>query len=114
MPEASETERRSHPRFPITLPIRYIPLGISPTSRNRSGVGTTVNISSGGVLFEADDTLPIRGRIKILMDWPVRLNDVRPLRLVMWGFVVRSRGKFVAASILRHEFRTGPVAPDDR
>ncbi len=103
--QPQQTERRLHRRYPITLQIEYRALG-GATSQYRCGLGKTVNVSSGGVLFEADDTLPAGGRIKILMDWPVRLDDECPLRLVMWGSVVRRNGRFVAVWVLRYEFHT--------
>jgi hypothetical protein len=67
------------------------------------GTGTSVNISSGGVLFSTDDHLPPGTNIEVTVSWPVlRDADVR-LRLIGLGRVVRSEDGIVAIEFQRHE-----------
>jgi len=72
----------------------------------RHGVGTTVNISSGGVLFEADQHLPENSSIELAMNWPFLLDGVVTLKLVMSGRIVRTEANAIAVQAERHEFRT--------
>ena len=101
---APQVERRLHCRYPITLQIEY--KFFSTNRTKRCGFGKTLNVSSGGVLFEPQDGLPTNGLIEVLMDWPFLLDGVCPLKLVVQGRVVRSNKQLAAVQILRHEFRT--------
>jgi c-di-GMP-binding flagellar brake protein YcgR len=96
-------DRRSAFRFPIEQDVRYRVL-------NRSGIeagsGKTVNISSNGVLFTTERTLAPEARVEVAMNWPVRLDNSLPLKLVIIGRVVRSEGSRAAITIRRYEFRT--------
>jgi PilZ domain-containing protein len=100
--------RRQYRRYPITLEAEYKLLHEDRALPRRSG--TTLNISSGGVLFKTDapDTLPIDASIELLMRWPFRLDGVRPLNLVVLGSVIRHDVRGVAVKITRYEFRTVP------
>ena len=40
------------------------------------------------------------------MSWPVLLNDSCPMKLMIYGCVVRSNEKGAAVAIERYEFRT--------
>jgi len=102
--ETPQTERRLHHRYPITLEIEY---KFFSTGRTKwRGFGRTLNVSSRGVLFEAQDVLPVRKEVEILVDWPFLLDGVCPLKLVVRGRVVRSNGQLAAAEIFRYEIRT--------
>lgn len=109
-PAVSLQEHRSHHRYPLQLEMEYKLL-----SRGRSlrtGTGATLNISSGGVLFMSDESVPSGSMIELTMSWPFLLEGTCPLRLVMRGQVVRSKGNQVAISTRQHEFRTaGTRAP---
>ena len=103
--ETCSSDQRRHFRYPISLDIEYRLLNWSPVGR--AGFGRTRNISTRGILFETNDTLPpLRAEIELLIHWPFLLDDVCPLRLVIRGRVVRTEGKAVALRIQRHEFRT--------
>jgi hypothetical protein len=71
-----------------------------------SGTGTTSNISSSGVWFSTTSPLNAGMPIEISMNWPVLLNEVCPMKLVIYGCVVRSTEKGAAVAIERYEFRT--------
>ena len=102
--EPQFTERRRHPRYPMRLELHYRLPDVGDA--NAGGSGRTVNISSGGVLFEADRPLPLRKEIVLDVFWPARLDGVRDLKFVVHGKIVRSEGKTVAMRIKRSEFRT--------
>lgn len=98
------SEQRSHQRYPIQLELEYRLLG-----KGRSehlGSGRTRNVSSSGVLFESLGAPPEGSSIELMLSWPVLLEGVCPLRLVMRGRIVRSDGYGVAIQSSFHEFRT--------
>jgi hypothetical protein len=97
-------EQRSHQRYPIELEVEYrlLTRGHLP----HLGSGKTRNISSGGVLFQAQGSAPEGGTIEVLVSWPFLLEGVCPLRLMMRGRIVRSDGNGVAIKSNFHEFRT--------
>lgn len=98
----NKADRRLHRRYPIVLDVEY------KSNRGRIarlGSGTTVNVSSRGVLFSADDSLPAGSPVELTMKWPILLEGVCPLKLVMRGRVVRSDWRGVAVRAKDHEFR---------
>ena len=98
-------DQRAHRRYPIGLVVEYKLL--SKGRIERLGSGKTLNVSSGGVCFESDAPLPVKGSIEIVMNWPLLLEGVCPLRLIMRGRIVRNNGQLVAIQAKHHEFRTG-------
>ena len=102
--ESHRADQRLNRRYPIALEIEYKLLRKGRVER--LGLGRTLNVSSGGVLFEADEPLPAGNSIELLMYWPFLLEGVCPLKLVIHGNVVRSDGKRVAVQTKHHEFRT--------
>jgi hypothetical protein len=79
-----------------------------------SGSGNTVDLSSGGLLFDAGRHLPAGLNVEISISWPVLLHSVAPLQLVISGRIVRSNGTMIAIRSVQHEFRTAGVTPDQR
>jgi hypothetical protein len=77
----------------------------------RFGSGTTLDVSSGGVLFKADDSLPAGSFVELTLKWPFLLKDVYPLKLVMRGRVVRSDEKGIAVRTRKHALREADVTP---
>src|SRR5579863_1035057 len=96
-------ELRTHRRYPIVLALQY------KWNRGRRpaqfGSGTTINISSGGVLFLSGELLPVESQIELALNWPISLENC-DLKLVMRGRVVRSVSQTTAVRILQYEFRT--------
>jgi hypothetical protein len=106
-------ERRSSIRFPIQFRIRYQTVG---RGRLISGVGQTVNISSGGLLVTSENDLSARSRLEVSIEWPPLLDGSVRLQMVIIGRVVRSEGSTFAVAFVRHELRTKrcsvqPLAP---
>ena len=74
-----------------------------------SGTGRTVNISNGGILIVTDRPLSPGMRLEIEVDWPVIAADEGSLKLLIQGYIVRSKKNGVALAgvkILRHMFHT--------
>lgn len=102
--KTGERERRTKRRFQIEQEVRYKLLygqRIAETGR-----GTTVNISSGGLWFTTDNLLTTGIPVEISMNWPVLLNDSCPMKLMIYGCVLRSNERGAAVAIERYEFRT--------
>ena len=97
-------ERRVTSRFPLQQEIRYRVL--QPRSVNQNGIGKTLDVSSGGVLFTTNEHLAPGRLVEIAMHWPARLNGTCPLQFVATGRVVRSDQNTAAIRIQRYEFRT--------
>ena len=105
----SLVDQRLHPRYPISLELHYRVL--KGGRIEHSGVGRTLNISSGGVLFEANDIPFNVATIELVMSWPFVLDDVCALNLVMRGHVVRREDRKLAVKAAQHEFRTSGLVP---
>src|SRR5947209_2678186 len=97
-------DRRHADRFPIEREVKYRVL--SKRSSEESGDGTTINISSSGVLFTAGHMLLPGRRMELSISWPAQLNDKCALRLVARGRVVRYEDGRAAFMIQQYEFRT--------
>jgi hypothetical protein len=98
-------ERRASNRLPIERDVRYKLLG-GKKSVKQMGLGKTVNMSSGGVLFTTESPLPEGERVELAVSWPAQLNQELPLKLVAMGRLVRSDETHAAISIERYEFKT--------
>jgi hypothetical protein len=103
-PTERPSDRRTKRRYPINLEVQYRLL--KHRRVERLGAGHTLNISSGGVLFEADGLLPGSGPIELALNWPFLLHGSCNLKLVIRGRIVRSNEKAIAIRAEFHEFRT--------
>jgi c-di-GMP-binding flagellar brake protein YcgR len=99
-----ERERRVKRRFTIEQDVRYKMLYGQRIAE--TGSGKTANISSGGVWFTTETMLTTGMPVEVSMNWPVLLNDSCPMKLMIYGCVVRSNEKGAAVAIERYEFRT--------
>jgi hypothetical protein len=79
-----------------------------------TGTGHTIDVSSGGVLFDAGRHLPEGLNMEVSISWPVLLHNVAPLQLVAAGKIVRGDGHRVAMQTMQHEFRTMGAADERR
>ncbi len=100
----SEQDRRTKRRFQIEQDVRYKMLYGQRIAE--TGLGKTKNISSGGVWFSTESMLTTGMPVELSMNWPVLLNDSCPMKLMIYGCVVRSNDKGAAVAIERYEFRT--------
>ncbi len=99
-----QRERRMKRRFTIGQEVRYKMLYGQRIAE--TGSGTTTNISSGGVWVTTENMLATAMPIEVSMNWPILLNDSCPMKLMIYGCVVRSNEKGAAVAIERYEFRT--------
>jgi hypothetical protein len=100
-------ERRASQRYTFEQKVRYRLRGVRPPL---AGTGTTVNMSSAGVLFTIDQPLPAGKPVILEINWPVRLGDASPLKLVARGRVIWCDEAMAATSIEGWDFRTQGVA----
>jgi hypothetical protein len=108
-------DRRRRVRFALNIGLRYEVCGNS-VGEPIKGTGQVLDISSRGVAFHADRPLERNQRLKVSLDWPAKLDNQTPLRLVLEGVVLRIRGNLVVINIERPEFRTAgksaaPIPP---
>jgi hypothetical protein len=97
-------EKRLKRRFPVEQEVRYKMLYGQRIAE--TGTGRTTNISSSGVWFSTSNVLTAGLPIEISMNWPVLLNDSCPMKLMIYGCVVRATDRGAAVAIERYEFRT--------
>jgi hypothetical protein len=90
-------ERRRSRRYPVALRVscKRIARGLSLYS----GTGTTRNMSSTGLFFEADQSLNTGDYVELLIRWPAGHQTMHVL-----GRVVRSGAEGTAVEILHHKF----------
>jgi hypothetical protein len=97
-------ERRTKKRFQIEQEVKYKMLYGQRIAE--TGVGRTINISSAGVFFTSENVLTAGMPVELSMNWPVLLHDSCPMKLMIYGCVIRSSQNGSAVAIERYEFRT--------
>jgi hypothetical protein len=97
-------DRRETSRFPVREEVRYRVLHAKGSPAG--GVGKTLDIGSGGILFTTQERLPMGRLVEVAVNWPVRLDGACPLRFVAVGKVVRSDATTAVVQIDRYEFKT--------
>jgi len=110
--EAIAGDRRQDRRYDIELQLRW-----KLIRRRRlldNGLGRTIDLSSGGLLFDAGRPLPVGLNVELSIAWPVLLRESAPLQLVVNGRIVRSNNNRVALRMVQHEFRTTGATADHR
>jgi CheY-like chemotaxis protein len=102
--EPQGADRRTNARFPCRLAVSYQAL----EHPFFSGVATseTLNISSKGLLFATEEALQPGQLLQVSVDWPARLENQVPLKLVAEGRIVRNLNGLAAMRIDKYEFRT--------
>jgi len=101
--EPRQYERRLHPRYPIALDAEY--RVVNPYGAHQ-GSCRTVNISSGGVLVEVQAVSSSVGSIEISIEWPCFLDGVVPLKLMVYGNIVRVDGNNIGVQMIGYGFHT--------
>src|ERR1017187_7991751 len=98
-------ERRGARRFAIEQEVLYKSLD-HRAAAPESGSGKTLDISSGGVLFETGQRLRSGKRVELSVNWPAQLEGGCPLKFVGVARVVRAEETSGAMHIEQYEFRT--------
>ena len=96
-------DRRRQRRFRIAVPVEYV-------LRDCRGFAMTRDMGSRGICIETDQVLKVGKRVRLLIDWPAKLDGGTPLRLVVTGKILRSGRGGTAVSVLKHEYRLRPKA----
>jgi hypothetical protein len=104
---SGRSDRRASERFPIARDLRYRVL--NKRGNDEAGEGTTLNMSSSGLLFTAKEMLLPGRRVEVAVSWPAQLNSKCALKFVARGRVVRFDDGQVAIEIQQHEFRTQSI-----
>ena len=101
--EISQDRRRKR-RYPISLSVEFkIVKNYLVTG---CGAGTSIDLSSNGIAIATDQQLRVGSYVELSANWPVLLDGSCPLKLMIFGKVVRSDGRITAIATDRHEFRT--------
>jgi hypothetical protein len=91
-------------RYPVQVDLSYKLL------RNgfvvARGLGRTLEFSDGKICFHTDRTLELGADLELLLDWPLRIDGVCRLQLVVFGHVIESDEGGSTLEIVRHRFRT--------
>ena len=98
------TERRSKWRFTMHRELRYRVLDDDCVAG--TGAGSTMDVSSAGVAFFADRPVVVGCFVELSISWPVLLDDSCPMRLIVFGRVVRTENSLSVCSVEKYEFRT--------
>jgi hypothetical protein len=97
-------DRREKRRFEITRPLRYrMALGGLVVAQ---GEGQTINMGSRGIAFQIEQPLAAGGYVELSISWPALLNQSCPMRLIVFGRVLRCKDGQAACTVDRYEFRT--------
>ncbi|MDP9171857.1 MAG: response regulator [Acidobacteriota bacterium] len=104
-------ERRNNTRFPCRLAVSYQTL--EQPILSGQGTSETLNISSKGLLFTSNEQFQPGQMLQVSLDWPARLENQVPLKLVAQGRIVRNANGQTAMTIDKYEFRTrrAPAPP---
>jgi CheY-like chemotaxis protein len=97
-------DRRTNARFPCKLAVSY--QALERPFLSGVATGETLNISSKGLLFATDEALEPGQLLQVSVDWPARLENQVPLKLVAEGRIVRNLNGQAAMRIDKYEFRT--------
>ena len=103
-------ERRQDRRYGLQLELKW-----KLIRRRRvldTGTGQTIDVSSGGILFDTGRHLPEGLNVELSISWPVLLHNVAPMQLIAAGKIVRADGRRVAIQTVQHEFRTAGHASE--
>lgn len=98
------SERRSKFRFAMNRELRYKVTG--ERVRAAAGNGHTLNLCSTGVAFQTEQPMVEGTFVELSIQWPVLLDDTCPMRLIVFGRILRATEETAVCSIDKYEFRT--------
>jgi hypothetical protein len=109
--ETEQWERRTRCRFGIRRELRY--KLVKGRRVLAAGAGHTIDVGSGGVAFSADHELEPGAAVEFSINWPALLDRTCPIRLVVFGRVLRGAGRTAVCTVDKHEFRTARASRAD-
>jgi hypothetical protein len=92
--------RRSDARYRIAQEVRHFVPGVGELLFERSG--KTIDISSGGVLFDASIGIPAGMDIELRIPWPSRFQNEMGSEMIAIGQTRRMQGELVALKIIQY------------
>ncbi|HLI82422.1 MAG TPA: PilZ domain-containing protein [Bryobacteraceae bacterium] len=98
----AQGDRRLSRRYPIAAELEY--RAVRRDGLPFRGAGRSLNLSTGGILFQSEQALTLGMRIELTIAWPARLNDAVDLNLCVSGRVARTDGNLYVVRIREHEF----------
>jgi len=110
--EGIAEDRRQDRRYEINLELRW--KLIRRRKIRDSGVGRTIDLSSGGIFFDAQRPLPVGLNVELSIAWPILLHNSSPLQLLVSGKIVRVSGTRVGVRMTQHEFHTAGLPAGER
>ena len=105
IPPIPKRDRRGGVRFPVNSKLDWTAL--DRKGSQRTGIGETVDFSSGGLSFRSDVPLSPGCRLELRVHWPAQLEGRVPVEVMATGKVVRADGCSLCVAIDKMEFRTG-------
>lgn len=103
--EVSSRERRTTNRYPLACAVTTRRSG-KRSKGPECGHGTTVNMSSGGVLLKTDEDYLPGQRVEVSIAWPILLDQRCSLKVTVHGRVVRVKDGLTAVEIQKYQFKT--------
>lgn len=99
-----ESDRRGAQRHPVQVELRFERRGSDGAVR--VGHGKAEDVSRGGLRFRAEEPLEVGAEVTTRIAWPVLLQNVCDLELVLKGSVSRVTERGTILQIRSYEFRT--------
>jgi hypothetical protein len=96
-------ERRVDCRYRFRQPVLF---SFEQHRAARLGAGQTIELGGGGVLFQSDCPPPDGADIEVQMVWPLLMQGVCSVVLVIQGMVVRTDARGTAVRIRQYLFQT--------
>jgi hypothetical protein len=106
-PPLGFADRRANHRYAVSLELTYRLL-----KGDRSGIGRTLDISSRGLCCAGMGPLAPGTWIELSLNWPIRLDNGCPLKMLVVGPVLRSDAGSTAIAIDTHRFHTRRRIPN--
>lgn len=95
-------DRRARRRYPIELYLEYRIFRDGTVVS--TGSGRTLNISSGGILFQPLGTLPGGSAVELSIRWPAALGNATFIELTVSGHILRSDDTGTVVRTIRYHF----------
>jgi hypothetical protein len=97
------SDRRKEWRYALGLPLDY------RTVSGQTGVGVAIDMTSRTARVQLDRVHPISTALRLYVAWPVKLNNVTPLRLRLDAQIMEVDGARAVVTFRKYEFLTAPT-----
>ena len=100
---ALPTERRSHRRYTLEIPLRYRAANcpLRPVWKH----GRALDMSAGGILIDLPEPVAVGTKFELAMEWTGLYHGRQAMRLFLVASVTRHDGRGAALRIVSHRFR---------